>query len=80
MAKRYWYAVSWPMGLLSWTTQDGRPTLAVKFDSEGARDTWLCAGPSGRREPGYREAVEWREVWGHGLHVVTPEQYERGDW
>jgi hypothetical protein len=75
MARSNWYAIVWPYGVQSYSTAVGKPT-AVRFTTEASRDEWVAGGPSGRRDPGYREAITGAEVRDHGLHPVPADEVE----
>lgn len=73
MATKRYYAIVWPYGVLSYTTEVGKPTV-WRFDAEAARDEFVAGGPPSRRDNGYREAITGIEVRKHGLHPVPAEE------
>lgn len=75
MATKRYYAIVWPYGVLSYTTEVGKPT-AWQFTTEAARDEFVAGGPPSRRDNGYRQIITGADVRKHGLHPVPAEEMD----
>jgi hypothetical protein len=73
---RRYYAVAWPYGILSWSSEHGTPGEAISFDSAAARDEWADKGPVYTGEAGYRAPITAAEVRKYGLRVTPIDEVE----